>query len=319
AFQQEIDLNSVKIGSVFSQGEALMEKSEPLDAAVIEEELDELQRYCREVFGRVDRYYRKLTRLPLADDECDGSDREFDLDGSGELSDLQWEEGNSLPSTNSQTPSVSPAPLRADCSGRETPASVDSIPLEWDHDYDLEPMGSTMSSKKRGQDEEDEDVGSSSTAALKDVVIPESPEAYIKLTESTLRSSSGDSARKVLDLDSHNDSYSGYMRLMGDCRDSLSALKRAEGELEEDESDLAGLNNPETAEPQNTGVIKRWELRQAQSLNSSEDLLLRQQLTSDLKNMEVWLSRIEEELAELKGRDMSTDIHTIDQRIKKLK
>lgn len=43
------------------------------------------------------------------------------------------------------------------------------------------------------------------------------------------------------------------MRLMGDCRDSLSALKRAEGELEEDESDLAGLNNPETAEPQNTG------------------------------------------------------------------
>ncbi|XP_060722109.1 nesprin-1 isoform X2 [Tachysurus vachellii] len=319
AFQQEIDLNSVKIGSVFSQGEALMEKSEPLDAAVIEEELDELQRYCREVFGRVDRYYRKLTRLPLADDECDGSDREFDLDGSGELSDLQWEEGNSLPSTNSQTPSVSPAPLRANCSGRETPASVDSIPLEWDHDYDLEPMGSTMSSNKRGQDEEDEDVGSSSTAALKDVVIPESPEAYIKLTESTLRSSSGDSARKVLDLDSHNASYSGYMRLMGDCRDSLSALKRAEGKLEEEESDLAGLNNPETAEPQNTGVIKRWELIQAQSLNSSEDLLLRQQLTSDLENMEVWLSGIEEELAELKGRNLSTDIHTIDQRIKKLK
>lgn len=65
AFQQEIDLNTGKIGSVFSQGEALMEKSEPMDAAVIEEELDELQRYCREVFGRVDRYYRKLTRLPV--------------------------------------------------------------------------------------------------------------------------------------------------------------------------------------------------------------------------------------------------------------
>lgn len=54
-----------KMESVFGQGEVLMEKSEPLDAAVIEEELDELQRYCREVFGRVERYYKKLTRLPV--------------------------------------------------------------------------------------------------------------------------------------------------------------------------------------------------------------------------------------------------------------
>lgn len=49
------------------QGKALIEKSEPLDAAVIEEELEELQRYCQEVFGRVDRYYKKLTRLPVSD------------------------------------------------------------------------------------------------------------------------------------------------------------------------------------------------------------------------------------------------------------
>lgn len=54
-----------KMESVFGQGEVLMKKSEPLDAAVIEEELDELQRYCREVFGRVERYYRRLTRLPV--------------------------------------------------------------------------------------------------------------------------------------------------------------------------------------------------------------------------------------------------------------
>lgn len=67
------------------------------------------------------------------------------------------------------------------------------------------------------------------------------------------------------------------------------------------------------------GVIERWELIQAQSHNSNEDLLLWQQLTSDLEAMEAWLSRTEEELAELKGRDLSTDIHTIDQRIKKLK
>lgn len=46
---------------------------------------------------------------------------------------------------------------------------MDSIPLEWDHNYDLEPMGHTMSSKKRGQGEEDEDVICSTTAALKGV------------------------------------------------------------------------------------------------------------------------------------------------------
>lgn len=66
AFQQEISLHTGKIELVFRQGESLIEKSEPLDAAVIEEELEDLQRYCQEVFGRVDRYYKKLTRLPVS-------------------------------------------------------------------------------------------------------------------------------------------------------------------------------------------------------------------------------------------------------------
>lgn len=38
-----------------------------MDAAVIEEELDELRRYCQEVFGRVERYHKKLIRLPVCD------------------------------------------------------------------------------------------------------------------------------------------------------------------------------------------------------------------------------------------------------------
>lgn len=64
-FQQEISLNTTKIDHILQHGEALIEKSEPLDAAVIEEELEELQRYCQEVFGRVERYYKKLIRLPV--------------------------------------------------------------------------------------------------------------------------------------------------------------------------------------------------------------------------------------------------------------
>lgn len=55
-----------KIELVFRQGDALIEKCEPLDAAVIEEELEELQRYYQEVFGRVNRYYKKLTRFPVS-------------------------------------------------------------------------------------------------------------------------------------------------------------------------------------------------------------------------------------------------------------
>lgn len=65
AFQQEISLNNSKIEQIIVQGEQLIEKSEPLDAAVIEEELDELRRYCQEVFGRVERYHKKLIRLPV--------------------------------------------------------------------------------------------------------------------------------------------------------------------------------------------------------------------------------------------------------------
>lgn len=59
-------MNTAKIELALRQGEGLIEKSEPLDAAVIEEELEELKRYCQEVFGRVDRYYKKLKRLPVS-------------------------------------------------------------------------------------------------------------------------------------------------------------------------------------------------------------------------------------------------------------
>ncbi|XP_028460256.1 nesprin-1 isoform X2 [Perca flavescens] len=351
AFQQEIYLNTGKIDLVFRQGEALIEKSEPLDAAVIEEELEELQRYYQEVFGRVDRYYKKLTRLPLADDDLDCSDRELDMEEGGELSELQWGD-SSLPRTSSRQASGTTTLIRADRSGRDTPASVDSIPLEWDHDYDLSrgldsPGGRGHGERSRGQEEEDEYLRTAVTV-LSDVVIPESPEAYITLTENTLKSSSGepdqleaslrqldqalDAGRYHLqqreatanssspDIDS---TYMGYMRLMGECRGSIDAVKRAEGELTEDEDDLPGLTNPTSTDTQSAGVIERWELIQAQSLSEKhrhkKELQQWQQLISDLQTMRAWLGQSEAELNQLRGLDLSTDIHTIQQRIKKLK
>ncbi|KAG7239212.1 hypothetical protein INR49_029965 [Caranx melampygus] len=245
AFQQEIYLNTGKIELVFRQGEALIEKSEPLDAAVMRRSW----RSCRDI---------------LADDELDGSDRELDVEEGADLSELQWGD-SSLPRTSSRQATAAAALIRADRSGRDTPASVDSIPLEWDHDYDLSrglesPGGRGHGERSRGQEEEDEYLRTAA-AVLSDVVIPESPEAYIKLTEDTLKSSSG--------------------------------------------------------------VIERWELIQAQSLSEKhrqkQNLQQWQQLITDLQTMRAWLGQSEAELNQLRGLDLSTDIHTIQQRIKKLK
>lgn len=43
------------------------------------------------------------------------------------------------------------------------------------------------------------------------------------------------------------------MRLMGECRGSIDAVKRAEGELTEDEDDMPGLTNPTSTDAQGKG------------------------------------------------------------------
>lgn len=82
------------------------------------------------------------------------------MEEGGDLSELQWGD-SSLPRTSSRPASGTTALIRADRSGRDTPASVDSIPLEWDHDYDLSrgldsPGGRGHGDRSRGQEEEDE-------------------------------------------------------------------------------------------------------------------------------------------------------------------
>lgn len=149
------------------------------------------------------------------------------------------------------------------------------------------------------------------------------------------------------------------MRLMGECRGSIDAVKRAEGELTEEDEDTTGLTNPSSTDTQSAGqshtqthhlkccrqvvlrceilhepceihqhrllpgVIERWELIQAQSLSEKhrhkQNLQQWQQLISDLQTMRAWLGQCEAELRQLRGLDLSTDIDTIQQRIKKLK
>lgn len=45
------------------------------------------------------------------------------------------------------------------------------------------------------------------------------------------------------------------MRLMGECRGSIDAVKRAEGELTEDEDDVPGLTNPTSTDAQGKGQL----------------------------------------------------------------
>ncbi|MEQ2165776.1 hypothetical protein GOODEAATRI_020708, partial [Goodea atripinnis] len=106
-FQKEITLNTERIDGLIVFGEALIQKSSPQDAALMEDELEELHSYCQEVFSRLVRFHQRLSQ-----------------------------------------PLVS-SPLER--SGRETPVSVDSLPLEWDH------TGDVGGSSSHEDDEEDED------------------------------------------------------------------------------------------------------------------------------------------------------------------
>lgn len=71
------------------------------------------------------------------------------------------------------------------------------------------------------------------------------------------------------------------------------------------------------------GVIERWELLQAQDLSkemrTKQNQQQWQQLNSDLNNIWTWLGETEEELEQQRRLDLSTDIQTIELRIKKLK
>uniref|UniRef100_A0A8B9PAT5 KASH domain-containing protein n=1 Tax=Apteryx owenii TaxID=8824 RepID=A0A8B9PAT5_APTOW len=358
AFQQEISLNNNKIEQIIVQGEQLIEKSEPMDAAVIEEELDELRRYCQEVFGRVERYHKKLIRLPLTDDDHDLSDREVDLDESADLSDIHWHDKSAdsilspHPSSNHLLPLTQP--VRSERSGRDTPASMDSIPLEWDHDYDLSRDLETAVSRALHSEEEegqDKDFYLGGAAGVADVEIPETLEAYVILTENTLRNISAEPGAlethirqldKALDTSRFqiqqteniirsrtptgpelNSSYKGYMKLLGECSGSIDSVKRLGYKLKEEEEKLSGLINLNSTETQTAGVIDRWELIQAQALSKElrmkQNLQQWQQFNSDLNSIWAWLGETEEELEKLHCLDLSTDIQTIELRIKKLK
>uniref|UniRef100_A0A8C8R8W1 KASH domain-containing protein n=1 Tax=Pelusios castaneus TaxID=367368 RepID=A0A8C8R8W1_9SAUR len=321
-FQQEITLNTNKIDQLIDFGEQLIQKSEPMDATLIEEELEELHKYCQEVFGRVSRFHQRLTsRHPGIEDDKDASENETDAEDSREMQNDPWHKKaiNDVPSSQqSLCHLVPPAPAH-ERSGCETPVSVDSIPLEWDHTGDV---GGSSS-------HEDEEEGTY-YSALSDVEITENPEAYLKMTTKALKASSGKSISEALTWHSP---------------DSPACRKHQYNQAEKVRNVRSG--SPETSTPYKSAYVSlrsvninsklyaviadrgkkqsgtRWELIQAQDLRNKlrlkQNLQQWQQLNSDLNNITDWLDKVEEELEELQKAKPVTNMQTLENRVKKLK
>ncbi|XP_076002837.1 nesprin-2-like isoform X2 [Genypterus blacodes] len=323
AFQQEITLNANKIDALIVFGENLIQKSAPLDAVLIEDELEELHSYCQEVFGRVARFHHRLVnRRPVLEEERDLSDHDTDLEDSPDSTRTSsWMEGRRKEEDGGPIVGEVSVGRQAmchllapplDCSGRETPVSVDSIPLEWDHTVDV---GGSSSH------EDDEDATFFSALSVKSVTDaptwhqPGSP-GRKRIPQEIIRGL-GSSPTHSTPLHQR-----GYAKLMSECSGSINSVKRVKLILnDEEELDSPGLTGSTANKHTCTGVIERWELLQARNFNELDikDLEQWQKLNSDLCDVTSWLGKVLPELERLQRIAPSTSIRGIEANIRKLK
>ncbi|KAM7157907.1 nesprin-2 [Molossus nigricans] len=327
-FQQEITLNTNKIDQLIVFGEQLIQKSEPLDAVLIEDELEELHRYCQEVFGRVSRFHQRLTsHAPGLEDEKEASENETDMEDPREIQTDSWRkrresEEPSSPQALCHLVPPAPGPERSGC---ETPVSVDSIPLEWDHTGDV-----------GGSSSHEDDEEGPYYSALSDVEIPENPEAYLKMTTKTLRASSGKSISEGHSWhvpESPSCPRHRYKQVGGDRNvqpipsDSSTPYKPAYVKLLLSPGTDGGKEGPQQEDEglasragQQSGAFDRWELLQAQELRKKlrvkQDL---QQLNSDIGHITTWLRKTEAELETLKMAEPPSDVQELELRARRLK
>ncbi|XP_042357133.1 nesprin-2-like isoform X1 [Plectropomus leopardus] len=326
-FQQEITLNTNKIDALIVFGENLIQKSAPLDAVLIEDELEELHSYCQEVFGRVARFHHRLVnRRPVLEEERELSDRDTDLEDSPDLTNgTSWGEarkkegGEEVPAGGGASAGrqvmchLLVPPLER--SGRETPVSVDSIPLEWDHTVDV---GGSSSH------EDDEDTTFFSALSVKSVTDPPSwhqpgsPERK-RVPREMIQGLSSSPTHSSTPFHQQ-----GYAKLMSECSGSINSLKRVKLILNDDEElEDPGLTSSTADKQTSTGVIERWELLQVQKFNKEtdikQDLEQWQKLNSDLCDVTSWLGRVLPELERLQRIAPSTSIRDIEVNIRKLK
>ncbi|XP_076613023.1 nesprin-2a [Chaetodon auriga] len=339
SFQKEITLNTERIDGLIVFGEGLIQRSSPQDAALIEDELEELHTYCQEVFSRLVRFHQRLSQPPIKE-EPELSGTTFSLESSLELIGRPWL-GRSLPATPTH---LLASPLER--SGRETPVSVDSLPLEWDHTGDV--GGSSSHEDDEEEEEEEEDEEKTYFSALSEVEWTESQEEFVEAPRA-LRASSpvssrslaalesprwrsqGDAETRSLQLDSEGHTEApptltstplkpGYLRLMSQCSGSIEDIKRVSLILDDDEQpEELGLTGLAASDKQ-SGVIERWELLRAQSRSDLHAGPQEpQQLRSDLDDLTSWLGNVMPELERRLQSDPAASIEDMAARAKELK
>ncbi|XP_076023194.1 nesprin-2a [Genypterus blacodes] len=327
-FQQEITLNTERIDGLIVFGEGLIQKSSPQDAALIEDELEELHSYCQGVFSRLVCFHQRLSQPVVIADEPELSATSLSLERSLEPIGCArlGRSRQSLPATPTRLLS---SPLER--SGRETPVSVDSLPLEWDHTGDV--GGSSH------EDEEEEEEGSY-FSALSEVDLVESQEEFVEAQEALGASSLVPSRSMVMHESERWQTpgqpenvllhpeltltstplKQGFMRLMSQCSGSIQDIRRVSLILDDQEQpEEIGLTGLRTSEQQ-SGVIERWELLQAQARSERPSGPEEpQQLASDLDDVTSWLGRVIPELERLSHCDPAVSMEDMTTRAKHLK
>ncbi|XP_047397719.1 nesprin-2 isoform X2 [Sciurus carolinensis] len=306
-FQQEITLNTNKIDQLIVFGEQLIQKSEPLDAVLIEDELEELHRYCQEVFGRVSRFHRRLTsHAPGLEDEKEASETETDMEDPREIQTDSWRKrGESEePSSPQSLCHLVPPALGHERSGCETPVSVDSIPLEWDH------TGDVGGSSSHEDDEEGPYYSALSGKSISDGHswhVPDSPSC----PKHHYKQMEGDRNVPPIPTGSSTPYKAAYGKLL--LHPGKESPRVLNGSPQQEDEQLATL----TRQP--SGAFDRWELIQAQELHSKFRMKQNlQQLNSNISNITAWLGKTEAELETLKMAKPPSNIPEMELRVKRL-
>ncbi|KAF7666652.1 hypothetical protein LDENG_00098390 [Lucifuga dentata] len=311
-FQKEITLNTERIDGLIVFGESLIQKSSPQDAALIEDELEELHSYCQEVFSRLVRFHQRLSQPTMIMEEPELSGTSVSLEGSFELIGRPWlgRSQGSLPTTPTH---LLTSPLER--SGRETPVSVDSLPLEWDHTGDV---GGSSSHEDDEEEEEHDEEGTYFSALSV-------PSMSMVIHDSPIWRTPGHPQGELLHTEApptltSTPSKQGYLHLMSQCSGSIKDIKRVSLILDDEEQPQeVGLIGLSTSDKQ-SGVIERWELLQAQSRNEHQSGPQEpEQLASDLDDITSWLGHVIPELKCLHQSDPVVSVEDLTARAKHLK
>uniref|UniRef100_A0A8C1XQ72 KASH domain-containing protein n=1 Tax=Cyprinus carpio TaxID=7962 RepID=A0A8C1XQ72_CYPCA len=261
SFKKEITLNTNKIDALIVFGEGLIQRSCPQDAVVIEDELEELHTYCQEVFGRVARFHQRLTSLrPL--DVFDGE-----------------QSRGTLASPSSSQPSMCLLSPPQEHSGRETPVSVDSIPLEWDHTGDV-----------GGSSSHDEEEDAASFSA---------------------RDCNGASMMCLCNVQ-----VQLMSECSGSIKSVKRVSMILDDEEQREEQGLTGLN---TADKQSGVIERWELIQAQAVSKEQCSTRDPQQLTSDLHDITSWLDRVTPELDRLQKPETSVSVEILEERVKQLK